>query len=223
MKSAVDIEHDVRAELEWEPSLNPERIRLAAHDGVITLTGAVRSYAEKLAAERAARRVQGVRAVADELEVVLAPDGEVDDTALAEAAAAALQWNSAVPADRLQVTVDHGWITLDGEADWQVQRRAAERAVRHLAGVRGVVNRIRIHPRSVADDVREKIEAALRRSAEIEARGIQVEVAGSTAILRGTVRSCAEREAAEWAAWAAPGITTIENHLQVAQESPAAA
>lgn len=215
MDGTTPIERHVLDELAWEPSLKKDAIQVAVSEGTVTLTGSVESYAEKLAAERAAQRVEGVRRVSNQLSVQPPPGTTPDDRAIFEAARHALRWNILVPKERVQVGVRNGWVTLAGEVSWPFQRNAAEHTLRHLRGIRGIVDRIRIHPRVTAEYVEEKIEAAFRRAAGVDARGIRIEVDGTRVILRGQVTSWAEREEAEQVAWLAPGITDVENQLVV--------
>lgn len=164
------LQHDVLAELEWDPSVDAAKIGVSADDGVVTLTGHVSSYPHKWAAERIAKRVFGAKAVANDLEVTLPGDDKHDDTEIAKAAVAALRWNISVPVQKIKVTVTKGWVTLTGDLDWQYQKRAAEESVSSLKGVRGVSNTIHVAPRVAASDVKQKIEAALKRSAEIDSK-----------------------------------------------------
>lgn len=218
MKTDADskLQHDVLAELEWDPSVDASQIGVTAKDGVVTLTGVVSSFADKMAAERAAKRVYGVRAVANDIEVKLPGGAERSDTEIAAAAVNALKWDTSVPGEAITVTVRNGWITLEGEVEWFYQKDAAERAVRLLKGVKGVVNNIKVKSRVKPGDIKDKIEEAFKRNAEIDARRITVEAQDGKVILSGRVRSWAERDEAEQAAWSAPGVTAVENHITVA-------
>jgi osmotically-inducible protein OsmY len=184
--------------------------------GIVTLTGHLDTYAEKFAAERAAQRVAGVKAVAVEIDVKLSPGHQRNDTEVANAIETAFLWHVEVPQDRVKVKVEKGWVTLSGEVDWEFQRRAAEKAVRPVAGVLGVYNMVSLKPQVAPGDVSQRIGDALSRHAEREARKITVSVTGSTATLRGRVDSLSERNAAQGAAWSAPGITRVINELTIA-------
>jgi osmotically-inducible protein OsmY len=214
-RTDAQIQWNVLAELRWEPRVNPSEIGVAAKDGVVTLTGWVDSYTKKWAAEEAAHRVQGVKAVANDIGVRLSIAGERTDADIAAAAVRALQWNALTPADKIDVTVSKGWTTLKGEVEWQYQREEAERAVRPLLGVKGVTNLIVVKPKNLPQDIRKKIEDALVRTARTDASQITVEVQGSKVILRGSVRSWVEREEAARQAWSAPGVTAVDNKIIV--------
>lgn len=216
MVTDKELQRDVLDELAWEPSVNAASIGVAVKDGIVTLTGSVPSYAEKLAAEDAAKRVYGVKAVVNDLEVKLPGSSQRTDEDIAASAVAALKADILVPADKIKVTVSKGWVKLEGEVEWQFEREEAEKAIRNLPGVMGVSNLIAVKPRVSPTEVKSKIEDALKRSAEADARRITVDVTDSKVILRGSVRSWAEREDAERAAWSAPGVYKVEDDIAVA-------
>ena len=215
LKNAETLRQDVLDELAWEPALNEAGIGVAVTNGAVTLTGHVRSFAEKRAAEKAAARVAGVIAVADDIEVRFPSDIRTDDTDIAEAVANAIRWNTVLPADAVKATVEKGWVTVSGDVNWEYQRRAALNALRNVRGVRGVNNNVHVKPSVRADDVQKKIEAAFRRSAQIDADHVNVQIAGTKVTLAGSVRSSSERKEAEYAAWNAPGVTAVHNNLRV--------
>ena len=213
VRSDQELQKDVLAELKWDAQVQPNEIGVSVKDGVVTLTGWVDSYLKKWSAEDTAHRVSGVKAVANDIEVKLA--SERTDPDIAEAAVHALEWDAFVPSHSIHVTVSKGWVTLRGEVEWQYQKQDAERVVRRLAGVKGVTNLVTVKPRLTPSELKKKIEAALVRNAETDAHRITVEVQGSKAILKGTVRAWAEREEAARVAWSAPGISSVENHITI--------
>ncbi|MEN6561613.1 MAG: BON domain-containing protein [Acidobacteriota bacterium] len=215
MKSDKELQTDVMNELDWEPRVDPAEIGVAVKDGIVTLSGHVDTYPEKWAAERAAGRVSGVKAVVEEIDVKLPGIYERSDQDIARAAANVLDWNSYVPRDRVKVQVQGGWVTLSGEVDWRYQREAAGDAVRNLMGVRGLANDISIKPAVSPVEVKTKIEAALERSAMIDASGIKVTTKGAKVTLKGAVRSWAERDEAGRVAWSAPGVNEVVNEILV--------
>lgn len=211
-----EIQQAVLRELEWEPQVRSTEIGVAVKDGIVTLTGFVDSYSKKYHAERAAQRVSGVKAVVNDLEVKLPSSSERTDEDIARSAVQALESRITVPKDKIKMTVRDGWITLEGEVEWKFQREAAESAVRNLIGVKGIINLITIKSRVSPTDVKVKIEDALKRTIEEDAKQISVETTNSTVILRGKVHSWFEREEAERAAWRAPGVTKVEDLITVA-------
>jgi osmotically-inducible protein OsmY len=213
VRNDAAIREDVLSELKWDPKIKSDDIAVAVKDGVVTLSGFVSSYWELDAAEKAAKRVYGVKGVANDLEVKLF--WQRTDPEIARSAIQALESHASIPSDRIKVSVKNGRVTLEGTVEWEFQKILAQSAVKKLRGVSGVVNKIEVKPPVSPSDVREKIMEALRRSAELDARRIRVEVNGTEVRLYGTVRSWAEREEAEQAAWSAPGTTKVENHITV--------
>lgn len=203
------------AELEWDPSVNSAAIGVGVKDGVVTLTGHLETFYEKYAATRAVQRVVGVKAVAVEVDVKLATDHKRSDTEIAQSAQQTLKWNTQVPHEAITLTVDHGWVTLQGEVDWDCQRRGIERVIRPLRGLVGISNQIALRLKPQVTDLSRKLEEALTRQAIREARKIQIHVDGSTLRLTGNVHSWQERDAAQGVAWSAPGVHSVINELRV--------
>lgn len=215
MKTDAQLQRDVIEELKWDPSVGRGEIGVAARDGVVTLSGQVDTYAQKYAAEAAAKRVGGVRAVAEDLLVQPPLTSTRTDTDIAHAALAAIRWDTEVPQDALTLRVENGWITLEGQVEWNYQKSAAERAVRYLTGVRGLTNLIVVRPDVSVSELRNKIEEALKRSAALDAKHIEVEAHEGSVVLSGKVRSWAERVDAERAAWSAPGVSNVEDRILI--------
>jgi osmotically-inducible protein OsmY len=221
MKTNTKLGEDILRELQWEPALDEANVKVSEDDGIVTLEGHVQSFWEKDAAVEAAQRVSGVRAVADHITVELPAASQRTDADIGRAVANALEWNAAVPDESLDVRVQDGWVTLSGEVAWQYQKAAAEHAVRPLVGVRGVISDITVKPRARASQVKEQIDAALRRYAELDAQRVRIETHNGTVRLHGAVRSWPEREQVERAAWAAPGVSRVINDIVVAPSTPA--
>jgi len=216
MKTDSQLQQDVSAELSWEPSVHAAQIGVEVKDGIVTLAGEVATYAEKWNAERAAQRVNGVKALAVELKVKLTGAGIRTDADIARAVENALEWSASVPADAVKVQVEGGWVTLTGDVHWQYQRQAAADNVRYLLGVTGVSDQIGIKPALSATLVKSDIEAALKRRAAADAKEISVAVSGSDVTLRGTVHSWAERDLATTSAWGTPGVRNVVDKLTLA-------
>jgi osmotically-inducible protein OsmY len=209
------LQRNVLDELDWDPTVNAAQIGVTVEDGIITLTGTVDSYADKIAAERATKRVLGVQGIANDLHVKLPQHTQRSDTDIVKAVLNALEWDIRIPRDRITVTVKDAWVTLEGEVEWNFERDEAVRVVRPLKGVVGVSNLITVKPRVKSVDVRAKITEALKRNAEVDAQKVVVAVDGSKVTLSGTVRSFAERDDAEHAAWAAQGVAKVQNLIDV--------
>jgi osmotically-inducible protein OsmY len=209
------IQSDVLAELKWDARVKPNEIGVTVKDGIVTLTGWVDSYTKKWAAEEAALRVRGVKAVANDIDVRLSPLYERTDADIAGTAVYALESDAFVSVDNLELTVSKGWVTLKGEVEWQYQKEDAEQVVRRLSGVKGVTNLVDIKPKAVPTNIKDQIEQALVRSAHLDAQRITVDVNGSDVRLKGTVHSWAEREEAERQAWLAPGVASVDNQIAV--------
>jgi osmotically-inducible protein OsmY len=215
MKSDSEIERDVRDELKWDPDLDADDIAVSVKNGVVTLAGFTRSYADRLEAEAAAKRVAGVLAVANDIEVRLPAIDQRPDPDIARDAVAALKAELPISYDRIKIIVKDGWITLEGAVEWQYQKTTAENAVRKVKGVKGVTNVVTVKPKVAPSELQRKIMEAFKRNAEVDANRITVEANGSEVILKGTVRSWIEREEAERVAWSAPGITRVEDRIVV--------
>jgi osmotically-inducible protein OsmY len=215
MRSDSEIERDVKEELEWDPDLDAKDIAVSVKNGVVMLTGFTRSYTDRLEAEIAAKRVAGVRAVANDIEVRLPAIDQRPDPDIARDAVEALKSELPISHNRIKLTVKDGWITLEGAVEWQYQKTSAENAVRKVKGVKGVTNLITVAPKVEPADLKRKIMEAFKRNAEVDANRIEVETKGSEVVLKGTVRSWIEREEAERVAWSAPGITHVEDRIVV--------
>ena len=215
MKTDSDIQKDVIDELEWEPFLKASEIGVAVKNGVVTLTGTVDSYGKKISAENASKRVAGVRAVAEDIEVKLLSGGKRNDTEIAEAVLNAIKWHSAVQENKIKVKVEDGWVVLEGEVEWEFQRSAARHQVENLMGVKGISNNVKVIPRLNPSEIKQKINAAFHRSATVDSEKVKVAVDGNKVILSGKVRTYAERKEADSAAWLAPGVMKVENIIEI--------
>ncbi|WP_439585620.1 BON domain-containing protein [Dyadobacter bucti] len=218
MKTDLEIQKNVIDQLRWQPILDAAEIGVSVKNGIVTLSGLVNSYPKKLAAEKAAKKVSGVKAIAEDIIVHVYPEKQKTDTELAEAVANALEWHSAVATEKIKIKVEDGFVTLSGEVDWSYERTMAVHAIENLAGVRMVVNTITIKARPITEDIIKKIGSAFQRHASIDSEKVKVSVSGNKVTLSGTVRSWSEREDAEDAAWAASGVSQVINNLVVEEE-----
>ena len=218
MKTDQEIQNDVMDELKWEPFLTASEIGVAVKNGIVTLSGTVDRYAKKIAAETAAKKVNGVKAVAEDIEVKLGTSSKKNDTEIAEAALTALKWHSAMQENKIKISVENGWVTLEGDVDWEFQRNSAKYMVENLIGVVGITNNIKIKTVVASTDVKRKIASAFHRSATVDSEKINITLEGTKVILSGKVRSFAEKKDAENAAWLAPGVNSIENKLEIDSE-----
>ncbi|KQZ81797.1 MULTISPECIES: BON domain-containing protein [unclassified Pseudomonas] len=212
----LSLRKTILEELEFQPDIDAAHIGVAVDKGVVTLTGHVTNYAQKVSAERAVKAVTGVRALAEEIQVRLDKGAGTADDTIANRALNIIDWSSDLPVGAVKVIVENGWVSLEGQVDWQYQKEIVERAVRKLSGVVGVDNRLTLRPRVDVGDIQKRIEEALKRNAEVDAKGIHIKVEGNVVKLEGKVHLWRERQIAERAAWSVPGVNKVEDHLLIA-------
>lgn len=215
MKTDAQIQKDVMEELKWQPFLNSSEIGVAVKNGIVTLSGRVDSYLKKTEAENAAKKISGVKAIAEDIQIGVSPSFKRTDTDIAEAVVNALKWHSAVREEKIKIKVENGVVRLEGEVDWEFERSNAKSAIKNLAGVNGVINLISIKPEIAPSDISKKINEAFHRNATIDASNITADISGSKVTLRGKVHSYSEKEDAENAAWNAPGVLSVKNELEI--------
>jgi osmotically-inducible protein OsmY len=215
MKNDMQIQKDVMAQLNWEPVLDAAQIGVSVKEGIVTLTGIVDSYAKKITAERAAKKVSGVKAVAEDIQVGPSSFCNRTDAEIAEAVLNVLKWHTAVKEDKVQIKVEKGVVTMEGEVEWEYQKSAAKLAIENLTGIRMIYNLISVKPRIATSNLKSRIKAALQRSALVDANKVEVEIVGNRVILTGAVHSITEKEDAESAAWMAPGVSSVENRITI--------
>ena len=219
MKTDEQIQQDVMDELRWQPFLNASEIGVSVKNGVVTLSGIVNSYAKKVAAERAAKSIKGVRAVAEDIVVHVQPSSEKSDSELAAAILTALKWHTDIEEEDIKIKVEDGFVTLEGRVQWGYERDVVSEAIENITGVNGIFNNIVVTPVAKPENVKAKIQAAFERNALIDAERIRVEISGDHVVLNGNVNSGFEKQIAEQAAWMAPGVKSVENHLGITTKS----
>ena len=217
MKTDNQIQKDVLDEFKWEPLLNAAEIGVSVKDGIVTLSGEVDSYSKKLAAEHAAKRISGVKAIAEDIQVGLAPIYRKTDAEIASAVVNALKWHTAVQQEKIKIKVEDGVVRLEGQVDWEFQKNSARTAIEHLLGVKSVINLITLKPRVTSLEISRQISSAFTRNAILDAANLKVSIQGDKVVLTGIVNSFAEKEQAEHAAWSAPGVMRVESHLKVVE------